>query len=260
MKVQRITFVAFGLTFLALYLAVMARPFEFEEIRLTSLFHSTVDEDLRLFVPELSNKSRFEQMATDYIKLNPPGLLYFYRLWSLLTNENEFLMRLPLFIMVILSLKSLYQIFLKTIGAQEAILYLFFIGVMPIWFRPMATLNPASFNLCFTILAINSFWSAWEKGSFNGKALWSINILGLLNSYHFLPIVLFQVLASFFKKGERAQKSYAIFFGCLTLLVPIIYFSIPQPSEVNPIVFYWGEVSNIAPFHALSNFFMGRDL
>lgn len=260
MKSYRVILFIFALIFLALYLPVLGRPFEFEELRLTSFFHSQPDKELLVFLPELESGSRYDKMATDYLKLNPPGLLYFYRLWSWITTENEFLMRLPLFILILLSLKSLFKIFESWSTKEEASLYLFLFGVFPIWFRPLVTLTPSAFNFCLTVLSLQFFYRSLKRNNFKSVPLWTTNLVGLLVSYHFIAIILIQIGVSFFKREFAGQKPFAFFKGGIVLLIVGLYFSKPEVSDRNPLVFYWSEVKFMDSINVMKSFILGSIL
>jgi 4-amino-4-deoxy-L-arabinose transferase-like glycosyltransferase len=243
LKDHKVSLFTFTFIFLLLYLPVMGRPLNFEELRLTTYFHSVPTEQVQKYTPELANGSRFSQHWDQYLTIYPPGLMAFYYLWARLSFGDEIFLRIPLLILLGLTLLKLYGLLLDWHSKNEAALLMLLIGLFPLWYRHGTTITPESFNLYFICLSLIYFYEALKRKELNLFPLWIINIVGLLSSYLFIFIIVSQCLAILLTKDARNRKAFIGTFSTLTLLLALSYFSLPMRDYKNPLIFYWTEPS-----------------
>ncbi len=239
---HKVNLLILTILFLMLYLPIIGRPFTFEELRLTSFFHTPPIAEITSFTPELQQGSRLSQYWRDYVEIYPPGVLIFYRAWSFISLENETFMRLPLFLLIIWSLVKLFQFMSLSVGKSESSLLTLLIGLSPLWYGYSGHLTPEAFAFPLFFLSIFYYHEAIQRKNFSSLSLWIVNTLGLFTLYHFSFLVLAQIIGSFFCKKYDSQKTFAGLFILLVTTVLSTFVLIASDKVKNPLVFYWPEI------------------
>lgn len=241
LKDHKVSLLTFTVIFLLLYIPLLGKPLSFEELRLTTYFHSTPTEQVKTFTPELSQGSRFSQHWDQYLKIYPPGLMTFYFVWSRLSFGDEIFLRIPLVILMLLFWRQLYLLLNAWLGRSESALTLLLIGLFPLWYRYGANITPESFHLYLSCLSFCYYYHAITKKDLSLTSLWVINFLGLVTNYFFIFVVLVQVLGALINSKISGRKSFSSVFALFSIIIMTAYLQVPSREYRNPLVFYWEE-------------------
>lgn len=238
----KLSLILLFLLFLILYFPVIGEPYAFEELRLTSFFHTAPNVEINPFATEFQKGSRLTQLWKEYFAIYPPGLLIFYRVWSVISFDNELFMRLPLLCLILYVLYSLFSFIRRFTDKDEAALITLLIGLGPIWYGPLSKISPESFNLCFSFLSLMFFSDCIMAKSFRLKKIWIINIIGLICSYHFTYIIFSQIIASQLCRTYNSQKLFMSIFSVLSILSLMTLIIFNKSIDNNVLIFFWPKV------------------
>ncbi|MEC7275196.1 MAG: hypothetical protein VXV96_02660 [Bdellovibrionota bacterium] len=245
-----------GCIFLLLYIPTLNRPFHFEEIKVTRYFHTPPPSKVSIFTQDTMEGSRWDNLWREYLRIQPAGLLYFYRGWSLITQENEILMRLPLLILNILCLWQVFSFFKGLTHSSEAALMTLFTSLGTWWYGMGSIIAPTSFTLLFAFLSICLFFNSLKKKRMS-KALILVNFCGLSVSYYFILITLLQLGSLIPLKNLKNIKAFflanlILLFSCSGLL-----YWVANPRFSNPLAQHWGKVDHKDPLFLYEYLLLG---
>lgn len=233
-----------GILFSLLYFPVMNRPYSFEELRLTSHFQKSSQQD-NFLLGKMGKKeeelSQWDQYGKEYLKIYPPLLMGFYFVWSKISSEDEILMRLPLFLLILWAGYELFHMMALLWGKDEASLFLLTLTLFPWVYTSGTTLIPSSFGLYMGVISLSLFLKTIKENKQPPKRAYLINVLGLLTLYQFSLLLLAQVLVGFIVKERKSYllPSFINLFFIVSLWIP--YLLAPAILGNNPLTFYWGK-------------------
>ncbi|MCR9204407.1 MAG: hypothetical protein NXH75_07515 [Halobacteriovoraceae bacterium] len=232
-----------GLLFSLLYLPVMNRPYSFEELRLTSHFQKSSQQD-NFLLSKMGKKedvsSQWDQYGKEYLKLYPPFLMGFYFVWSKVSSEDEVLMRLPLLLLILWAGYELFQMMALLWGKDEASLFLLTLTLFPWVYSSGTSIIPSSFGLYMGVISLSLFLRTIKESKKTPKRAYLINLLGLLTLYQFSLLLLTQVFVGFIIKEKKKYFIPNLTYLFLIVSLWVTYFSAPSTFGTNPLTFYWG--------------------
>lgn len=248
-----------GFIFLFLYLPVMGRPYNFEELRFTKHFYTVPDRDESTFSVLSREKvsSKWDLHKADFLRLYPPLQIGFYFLWSKITFEDEYLMRLPLLLLIFLCFKELFTFFTLYVQKDEASLTLIISSLFPWWYTYGSSITPNSFGLFLSFLSLLKFYPIISKEKEIPRSLWITNIIGLFVLYQFSLLIFMEVLFLAFSKKSKMTLRFILFHSLLLVSLWATYFSFPNPYFANPLVFYWNHSGIMEIWYLIKTFLSG---
>ena len=147
----KIPLIILSIAFSILYFPSLSRPYSFEELKVTDAWFASPPESSINFMEDTRKASKFQEYWKSYLRVHPPGLLAFYRIWKFITFESEFLMRLPLLFLTILCFIQFFRFFSELTSPQEGSIMLLVFGMLPFWFNSGARILPESFGFLLMV-------------------------------------------------------------------------------------------------------------
>jgi len=245
-----------GLIFLILYIPTLNRPFHFEEVKVTKYFHTPPPANISVFSQETQEGSRWDNLWREYLRIQPPGLLYFYRVWSLITRENEIFMRLPLLFLITLCFYQLFFFFKELSSSSEAAVMVMFTSFGTWWYGIGSIISPTSFSLLLAFLSTVLYFESLRKKNMSIQLI-IVNFCGLTVSYYFILIVLLQLLLLIFQRSAKKIKPFLIANFIFLISTSGLFYWVTNPQFSNPLAQHWGKVDNKDPLFLYEYLLLG---